>query len=314
MAYTQIPGRGKMEATGRGIPAGLMTRPPMRQEKNPNTGEDLKKQAQAIADAKLKKNIETKPLGGSTDVRKETGSATNIKLAKTPAEIAAWEAAKNKPGAGRYNQTVTAEATAQGADLPKVETEEIKSTPTPETKPVTENPSTKIYSIQGTRGYTGNDNTGTRAFTTSNPKRVEQEVNFTEHWNNRINTQYAQAEQGSAAARGLGGAALTRRNLEAERRRQALQRPMPTVTTTEADKGAASNAANAMRSAQFESTAEKNKAVGIDKVVYQKKSENKKAVKKMPPVQQRMKASGAGMAGTAASKTLPAKQMKKKKC
>jgi hypothetical protein len=32
------------------------------------------------------------------------------------------------------------------------------------------------------------------------------------------------------------------------------------------------------------------------------------------PVNQRMKASGAGMAGAAAGKTLPAKQMKKKKC
>jgi hypothetical protein len=132
MAFKLNPGRGNMEATGRGIPAALMTRSPMRQQ-NPNTGEDLKKKAQAEADEKLKKNIEAKPLGGSEDVRKETGTATNIRLATTPAEIAKWKASIGKPGAGRYNQTVTAEAKAQGMDKPQTET--VKATEKPaETK------------------------------------------------------------------------------------------------------------------------------------------------------------------------------------
>jgi len=143
MAFKLDPGRGNMEATGRGIPAALMTRPPMRQQ-NPNTGEDLKKQAQAEADKKLKKNIEAKPLGGSEDVRKETGTATNIRLATTPAEIAKWKASIGKPGAGRYNQTVTAEATAKGADKPKTETETPKITETPKTNSV--NPKTYFFS------------------------------------------------------------------------------------------------------------------------------------------------------------------------
>jgi hypothetical protein len=91
----------------------------MRQEKNPTTGEDLKKKALEIAEAKLQKNIADKPLEGSTDVRTETGTATNIRQATTPAEIEAWKKSIGQPGAGRFNKTETATATAQGADQTK---------------------------------------------------------------------------------------------------------------------------------------------------------------------------------------------------
>ena len=151
MAFKLDPGRGNMEATGRGIPPTLMMRPPMRQQ-NPNTGEDLKKKAQAEADAKLQKNIANKPLGGSTDVRKETGSATNIVKAQTPAEIKKWKASIGKPGAGRYNQTVTAEATAQGMDKPKTET--VKPTETPKNSS-----NQKMYFFSNTNQNFGSNST-----------------------------------------------------------------------------------------------------------------------------------------------------------
>jgi hypothetical protein len=154
MAFKLQPGRGNMEATGRGIPPTLMMRSPMRQQ-NPNTGEDLKKKAQAEADAKLKKNIETKPLGGSEDVRKETGTATNIVKAKTASEIAKWKAAVGKPGAGRYNQTVTAEATAKGSDKPKVEAQEVKTAEMPKANSSNQ----KMYFFSNTNQNFGSNST-----------------------------------------------------------------------------------------------------------------------------------------------------------
>ena len=134
MAFKLPNGRSPFLKTGRDIPPTMMSGSAMYQTKNPVTGEDLKKKAQAIADTKLQENITKKPLEGSTDVRKETGSATNIVQAKTPAEITAWKKSIGQPGAGRYNQTVTAEATAQGQDKEPVKGGmEIKI---PEQKPI----------------------------------------------------------------------------------------------------------------------------------------------------------------------------------
>lgn len=325
MAFKLPNGRSPFLKTGRDIPPTMMYRPPMRQERNPNTGEDLKKQALAIAEKKLQESIANKPLGGSTDVRTETGTATNIRPATTPAEIAAWRAGKDKPGAGRYNITETATATAQGADEQKKEeaiTPKLPETPqTPQNLQTPQTPSRTIYSIQGQRGYTGSDAVGTRGFVTLNENRANQEVKFTELANATANEKYAQAEEGSAAARGLTGTALEKRNKEAERRRQALQRPMPSITTTEVDRSAAISAKNAMDSAKFRSNVEENKAKGIGEVVvYQKRSENKKTAKKKPPMKQVAKEAfkktsmTSTSTGTKTGKPAAPKQMKKKSC
>lgn len=122
--FKLMPGRGNMPKTGRGIPPTLMSCSPAKQidppgkKKQTKTGDELQAKAQAEANKKLEANIAAKPLGGSSDVRRETATATNIRPAKTAEEIAKWKAGKDKPGAGRFNRTVTAEASAQGKDTP----------------------------------------------------------------------------------------------------------------------------------------------------------------------------------------------------
>lgn len=113
--FKMTPGRSPFLKTGRNIPLQMCS--PAHQT-DPASG--LEAKAKALAEEKLKKNIEAKPLGGSTDVRKETATVSNIKLATTAEEIAKWKAGKDKPGAGRFNQSASAEATAKGADTDKL--------------------------------------------------------------------------------------------------------------------------------------------------------------------------------------------------
>lgn len=118
--FKMTPGRSPFLKTGRNIPLQMCS--PAHQT-DPASG--LEAKAKALAEEKLKKNIEAKPLGGSTDVRKETATVSNIKLATTAEEIAKWKAGKDKPGAGRFNQSASAEATAQGMDMPREEEKKI---------------------------------------------------------------------------------------------------------------------------------------------------------------------------------------------
>jgi len=298
MAYKQTPGRSNMPKTGRGIPPTLMYRSPMHQTIDPITG--LKKAAEAEA---LKKQAEAGPnTGGSSTTRTFEGSASATipgkkveKLASTPEEIAKWKAAKaraeqeGKPFGEQYkSKTITETATVSdtGVDKPQLTTKP---------NPVTGTPSRKIYVIEGTRGYTGSNATGTRGLTTLNEGRANSEIKFTNRMNALNDENYAQAEEGSGAARGLTGKALERRNAEVERRRLALHRKDPTIKVIEVDAKSAKTTANAMNKAHWDSNIDKNKAEGIDRVVFQKRSENKKA-----------------MAKKATAKKSPAKQMKSK--
>lgn len=114
------PGRPPFMQTGRGIPSAFM-------QKNIGTGEDLQAQVDALAKAKLQKNIESKPLVGSNDTRTETATLTTVqkgkkveKFAKTPAEIAAWKAAPKENKEKYIDKTLTATGTASdtGKDKP----------------------------------------------------------------------------------------------------------------------------------------------------------------------------------------------------
>ena len=113
MAYKQTYGRGNAPKTGHGIPS------PLRQDEDPVIDKNLQAKAKAMADNKLATNVANKPLGGSSDVRSEIGTATNIRPAKTPGEIAAWSKAMSAGKAsGKYNETVSATSFAAGKDIP----------------------------------------------------------------------------------------------------------------------------------------------------------------------------------------------------
>lgn len=300
MAFNMKPGRLSFQKTGHGLPSALLQ---VGAEKNPISGSDLKEKA--LAEARKKQQEAGENKGTSKDVRTFEGSASATipgkpieKIASTPAEIAKWKAAKakaekeNKPFGEQYKpKTITEKAsvTDTGKDKPEITTTPAITT-TPKENPVTGTPSRKIYTIEGSRGYAGNNATGTRGLTTLNEARANREIEFTNKMNALTNKKYGQAKEGEEAARGLTGKALEKRNLEAERRRQALQRPMPTIKVTEADSKDAVNAANAMSRAHWESNIAKNKAEDIDRVVFQKKSENKKAMKKSPAKQMKSKA------------------------
>jgi len=70
----------------------------------------LKAQATAQAEAKADADVAANPLK-NRETRNYESSATNIRQAETPEEIAAWEAAKGQPGFGRFNVTETGKAT-----------------------------------------------------------------------------------------------------------------------------------------------------------------------------------------------------------
>jgi hypothetical protein len=300
MAFNMKPGRLPFQKTGNGLPSALLQVGP---KQNPVSGNDLKEKA--LAEAKAKQLLAGENLGGANAVRTFEGTASAKipgkpveKIASTPAEVAKWEAAKTKaeqegkPFGEQYKpKTITEKASVSdtGMDKPQITTTPAITT-TPKENPVTGTPSRKIYTIEGSRGYSGNNATGTRGLTTLNEARVNREIEFTNKMNAITNKKYGQAKEGEEAARGFTGKALEKRNLEAERRRQALLRPMPTIKVTEADSKDAVNAANAMNRAHGESNIAKNKAEGIDRVVFQKKSENKKAMKKSPAKQMKSKA------------------------
>ena len=305
MAFNMKPGKVPFLQTGRGIPSAFL------QEKKPTqnaisgkkTQEELKAEARKIAqdkaNAKLQKDIESKPLGGSTDVRTVTESADYVVPGQKPTKLVdpkdkkaynAWLNAseENKAKFKDKKFTEQASATAAGTDKPQITTKPELTT-TPPKNPVSGNPSRTIYTIEGTRGYAGEENkdkTGHRGMVTLNENRVNKEITFTENWNNRINKIYGQATEGSEAARGATGPQLEKRNQKAEERRKALIRETPTIKTTVADKKDAVNAASAMNRANWESNIERNEAEGINTVVFQKKSENKKASAKKSPVKQ----------------------------
>jgi hypothetical protein len=303
MAFNMKPGRLPFQKTGNGLPSALLQVGP---KQNPVSGNDLKEKA--LAEAKAKQLLAGENKGGAKDVRTFEGTASAKipgkaveKIASTPAEVAKWKAAKTKaeqegkPFGEQYkSKTITEKASVSdtGMDKPQLTTKPELTT-TPRTNPVTGKPSQTIYTIEGSRGYAGEANKGkigSRGLVTLNEKRAQKEIDFTNKMNALNDKKYAQAKEGDAAARSLTGKALERRNKIAEERRQALTRPMPVIKTTEADKGTAVRAANAMNTANWESNIAKNKAEGIDRVVYQKKSENKKAMKKSPAKKMKSKA------------------------
>lgn len=299
MAFNMKPGRLPFQKTGNGLPSALLQVGP---KQNPVSGNDLKEKA--LAEAKAKQLLAGENKGGSKDVRTFEGTASAKipgkpveKIASTPAEIAKWKAAKSKaeqegkPFGEQYkSKTITEKATVSdtGMDKPQITTKPELTTSAPK-NPVSGTPSQKIYTIEGTRGYageTGKGKTGHRGLVTLNEGRANKEITFTENWNKRINKEYAQAKEGDEAARGLTGKNLERRNRIVEERRKALVRDMPTIKVTEADKGTAVRAANAMNKAMWDSNIEKNAEQGINNVVFQKKSENKKASMKKSPAKQ----------------------------
>jgi len=300
MAFNMKPGRLSFQKTGHGLPSALLQ---VGAEKNPVSGSDLKEKA--LAEARKKQQEAGENKGTSKDVRTFEGSASATipgksveKIASTPAEIAKWKAAKakaeqeNKPFGEQYKpKTITEKAsvTDTGKDKPEITTTPAITT-TPKENPVTGKPSKTIYTIEGKRGYAGSEAIGSRGLVTLNEKRAQREIEFTNKMNAITNKKYAQAKEGYEAARGLTGKALERRNKIVEERRQKLVRPMPTIKTTEVDADRAVRATNAMNQANWESNIAKNKAEGIDRVVFQKKSENKKAMKKSPAKQMKSKA------------------------
>jgi hypothetical protein len=74
------------------------------------TKKRLKAQATAKAEKKADADIKANPLKNK-ERRDYEATATNIRQAETPEEIAAWEAAKGQPGFGRFNVTETGRAT-----------------------------------------------------------------------------------------------------------------------------------------------------------------------------------------------------------
>jgi len=132
-------GRGNGPKTGGGLPEGLNSGSTASTSIDPK----LQQKAKAIADAKLAQNIQNKPLGGSSDVRIESGTATNIIQAKTPAEIKAWQAAvKAGKASGKYNETVTMESSATGQDQVPTKPQD---TPTKPVDTPTKPPAPKYY-------------------------------------------------------------------------------------------------------------------------------------------------------------------------
>ena len=291
------PGKVPFLQTGRGIPSAFLQK--RKPEQNPISGNDLKEKA--LADAKRKQLLagENKGDSKSTRIFEGTASATIPgnpveKIASTPAEIAKWKAAKakaeqeGKPFGEQYKpKTITEKATVSdtGMDKPEIATKPELTT-TPPKNPVSGNPSRTIYTIEGTRGYTNTDQTGSRGLTTLNANRVNAEVNFTNKMNEITGNKYSQANEGDAAARGLTGPQLEKRNKIVAERKEKLSRTMPTIKTTEADVKSAVNAASAMNRAHFQSNATENREEGIDKVVFQKRSENKKTSTKKSPAKQ----------------------------
>ena len=299
MAFNMKPGRLSFQKTGNGLPSALLQVGP---KQNPISGNDLKEKA--LAEAKAKQLLAGENKGGTKDVRTFEGTASAKipgkpveKIASTPAEVAKWKAAKTKaqqegkPFGEQYKpKTITEKASVSdtGMDKPQITTKPELTT-TPPKNPVSGNPSRTIYTIEGARGYAGEvnkDKIGSRGLVTLNEGRAKKEIEFTEKKNAATNKVYAQAKEGDAAARGLTGKALEKRNISAEKRRQALTRPMPVIKTTSVDSKSAVSAASAMNRANWESNIEKNKAEGINTVVFQKKSENKKASAKKSPAKQ----------------------------
>lgn len=297
MAFNMKPGRAPFLQTGNGLPSAFL------QTKNSISGFSSKEDAENAARKELEiakqKSLQEKALGGTDDVRK-------FNVAKDYTIEAQEKVTKFvKPGTEAYNKwaaavkknpsienkfksskgTVNVSDELVGTDKPQITTETKLTTSAPQ-NPVSGNPSRTIYSTEGTRGYTGTDQTGTRGLVTLNKARAEREIQFAEKMNADANKKYAQATEGSEAARGLTGKALERRNAKAEEMRLRLQRVIPTIKTTEADKKDAVNAANAMNTANWESNIARNRAEGIDRVVFQKKSENKKASMKKSPAKQ----------------------------
>jgi hypothetical protein len=310
MAFNMKPGRLSFQKTGHGLPSAfLQTRKPgetsQAQVNNTNSisGEDLKEKARQEA---LKKQQEAGPnKGDSKAMRTFEGTASATvpgdkveKPASTPQEIAKWKNAKakaeqeGKPFGERYNpKTITEKATVTdiGTDKPALTTTPAITT-TPKPNPVTDEQSRTIYSIQRERKYGQTDQTGVGGLVTLSKDRVDKENQFVESYNKMINNKYQNAVEGSAAARGLTGPKLEERNAYAARMREKLTRQPSIVTTTEADKKDAVNATNAMNRAMWDTNIEKNKAEGIDRVVQQKRSENKKVMKKSPAKQMKSKA------------------------
>ena len=296
MAFNMKPGRLPFQKTGNGLPSALLQVGP---KQNPVSGNDLKEKA--LADAKAKQLLAGQNQGDSKSVRTFEGTASATipgkpveKIASTPTEVTKWKAAKTKaeqegkPFGEQYKpKTITEKAAVSdiGMDKPQITTKPELTT-TPPKNPVSGTPSRTIYSIEGTRGYTNTNQTGSRGLVTLNANRANAEVNFTNKMNEVTGAKYSQANEGDASARGLSGKALEKRNQIVAERKEKLTRPTPTIKTTEADTKDAVNAASAMNRANRESLIAKNKAEDIDKVVFQKKSENKKALAKKSPAKQ----------------------------
>ena len=296
MAFNMKPGRLPFQKTGNGLPSALLQVGP---KQNPVSGNDLKEKA--LADAKAKQLLAGQNQGDSKSVRTFEGTASATipgkpveKIASTPTEVTKWKAAKTKaeqegkPFGEQYKpKTITEKAAVSDTGMDKSQiTTKPELTTTPPKNPVSGTPSRTIYSIEGTRGYTNTNQTGSRGLVTLNANRANAEVNFTNKMNEVTGAKYSQANEGDASARGLSGKALEKRNQIVAERKEKLTRPTPTIKTTEADTKDAVNAASAMNRANRESLIAKNKAEDIDKVVFQKKSENKKALAKKSPAKQ----------------------------
>ena len=129
MAFKMTPGKSPFMKTGHDIPA-----PFMQVNTNAGTGEDLnaRAKAKAEADAKAKQLAAGENKGGSKDIRNFEGTATVTekgkkveRIAKTPAEIAAWEKApkENKEKYLDKSATKTVTISDTGKDQPQVPVE-----------------------------------------------------------------------------------------------------------------------------------------------------------------------------------------------
>jgi hypothetical protein len=108
--FKMNPGRGDFNKTGRGLPFGLTSGSPLRVE-----GEiDPKLQEKANKLAEQKRAADKSNIT-SGEKKKYSAEVTDIKLAKTPEEVAKWKEAVNKPGAGRLIQKASATVYKEGS-------------------------------------------------------------------------------------------------------------------------------------------------------------------------------------------------------
>jgi len=108
--FKMNPGRGDFNKTGHGLPFGLTSGSPLRVE-----GEiDPKLQEKANKLAEQKRAADKSNIT-SGEKKKYSAEVTDIKLAKTPEEVAKWKESVGKPGAGRLIQKASATVYKEGS-------------------------------------------------------------------------------------------------------------------------------------------------------------------------------------------------------